>query len=245
MEKKILLLLPLVFFVLSTPPHAATFRVVPISDKLDWDAARAHCREHYSDLFNVRNQAQADMIAPYKGWIGMRWRSDHWRLSRKDEKAVFKKFKSGEPASDGYCAESHDETEWHSHLCSQIDSFICEDRLNLAQEEKTWEEALQHCRELQDGGLSAYDLASLPGQHQTVLDRMKLGGLDPNTKGMWVGLRFLAGEWLWMDGTRAHSPNLPECPDQQQHCGALGYDSQGWKTLNCSETRNFICNIRE
>lgn len=52
----------------------------------------------------------------------------------------------GEPASDGYCAESHDETEWHSHLCSQIDSFICEDRLNLAQEEKTWEEALQHCR---------------------------------------------------------------------------------------------------
>ena len=59
---------------------------------------------------------------------------------------------------------------------------MCEDRLNLVQEEKIWEEALQHCRELQDGGSSAYDLASLPGQHQTVLDRMKLGGLDPNTK---------------------------------------------------------------
>ncbi|KAK5874484.1 hypothetical protein PBY51_019424 [Eleginops maclovinus] len=246
MEKKIVLLVPFVFFFLSTPPCGSTsgvsnFKVIPIAIKLDWYGAQTYCREHYSDLANINNQAQADMIAPYKGWIGMKWKSGQWTLSRGEKKAVFNRFGSGAEASDGYCAESHSATEWHSHECSEARIFLCEERLNLVQEEKTWEEALQHCRELQDfaSPTYTYDLASLANKNKTVLDRVALRPYE-----VWVGLRFMAGEWLWMNGARATPRRLRECPDQQQHCGAVAHDAVRLKALNCSERRFFLCDIK-
>ncbi|XP_037610346.1 secretory phospholipase A2 receptor-like [Sebastes umbrosus] len=112
---------------------------------------------------------------------------------------------------------------------------MCDERLDLAQEKKTWEEALEHCREKEN-----YDLVSLPEANTFLLNRETITQ-QATTNEVWIGLRFLAGEWWWMNGHRARSSDLPHCPAQQQHCGALLPNEKGWKIMNCSEKRNFLC----
>ncbi|KAM9366666.1 alpha-N-acetylgalactosamine-specific lectin-like [Symphorus nematophorus] len=114
----------------------------------------------------------------------------------------------------------------------------------VVQELKTWEEALQHCRGLQDAPRTAhqYDLASLPEANTVLFDRDTIG--TATTDEVWVGLRYLAGEWLWVSGEEVTSSYLPDCPDHQ-HCGAMDHENTQWKIMNCSEKRHFICSITQ
>lgn len=61
---------------------------------------------------------------------------------------------------------------------------------------------------------------------------------------MWVGLRFLADEWIWVSGEVVTGTQLPLCPALDQYCGAMDQTSNQWKLMDCSERRNFICGIK-
>ncbi|CAG5848844.1 unnamed protein product [Menidia menidia] len=61
------------------------------------------------------------------------------------------------------------------------------------------------------------------------------------TKKVWTGLRFLAGEWLWVGGAELLYGGLPACPPPGQHCGVLLKDSGGLEPRDCSERKNFLC----
>ncbi|XP_039652092.1 struthiocalcin-1-like [Perca fluviatilis] len=109
-------------------------------------------------------------------------------------------------------------------------------------ENKTWEEALEHCRALSSTSQPTlrYELVSVqPGEDQDyVMNRV----MEAETEEVWAGLRFLAGEWLWVNGASMLYSDLPLCPPLVQHCGALSKNNTGsMETKDCSEKRNFLC----
>uniref|UniRef100_A0A3B4H6Q9 C-type lectin domain-containing protein n=1 Tax=Pundamilia nyererei TaxID=303518 RepID=A0A3B4H6Q9_9CICH len=71
-------------------------------------------------------------------------------------------------------------------------TFFCY-RAIVVGEEKTWEEALEYCREHHN------DLASVASETETMLIQRELRKHN-TTNNVWIGLRFLSRDWLWVDG---------------------------------------------
>uniref|UniRef100_A0A096MD81 C-type lectin domain-containing protein n=1 Tax=Poecilia formosa TaxID=48698 RepID=A0A096MD81_POEFO len=108
----------------------------------------------------------------------------------------------------------------------------------LVTEEKSWEEALEHCRGLSRDGLR-FDLVSVqPGdEHQYMMGKI----MAADTEEVWTGLRFLGDEWVWVNGA-AMTSDLPQCPMLEQHCGALSKNDTGSvEPRDCSERKSFLC----
>ncbi|KAK7893198.1 hypothetical protein WMY93_022350 [Mugilogobius chulae] len=66
------------------------------------------------------------------------------------------------------------------------------------------------------------------------------------TEHVWIGLRFLAGDWLWLDGHKSEyeawsSGGKPKCPGEKLACGALVSKGDVWEARNCEEKLHFIC----
>ncbi|XP_029000000.1 putative C-type lectin domain family 20 member A [Betta splendens] len=208
--------------------------VVPVFEPRSWAAAQRYCRQDYTDLASLLNTSQYSKVDPYEGWIGFfMTSSEEWKWSVDSDDL---------PASDVDWCLFKNLLTWEVDDCSQQHPFLCEDdRLILVQEATSWEEALRYCRALQAVGptrartTSAYDLVSLPDPINILLN------VDAATQEVWVGLRFLADEWMWLSGDPVTIPDLPDCPDQNQRCGALDPNNSEWKTLDCSERRSFIC----
>ncbi|XP_041799279.1 dromaiocalcin-1-like [Chelmon rostratus] len=127
--------------------------------------------------------------------------------------------------------------------CSARFPFICiRDNLVLVKENKTWEEALHHCRTLKFSHQPGvhYELVSVkPGEdHDYVMNKVK----EANSEKVWAGLRFLAGHWLWVNSAKVLYSNLATCPLEGQHCGALSKNNTGTvETTDCLQKWNFLC----
>ncbi|CAL8374593.1 unnamed protein product [Gadus morhua 'NCC'] len=126
----------------------------------------------------------------------------------------------------------------HIHPCNDKLAHICEKYFFvLVKEEKSWEEALLHCRAMGvDKGLppGSYDLLSLHTHEDLSFAQEEL--VHAGTREVWVGLRWLAARWLWMDGEE-HS--VWKCPADLTHCGSLS--RQRLDARSCMEKRNFFC----
>ncbi|KAI4830030.1 hypothetical protein KUCAC02_001684 [Chaenocephalus aceratus] len=110
--------------------------------------------------------------------------------------------------------------------CSDRFPFVCiRDNLVLVKENKTWREALDHCRALNSPYNSniRFELVSVqPEDHNNVMNKVKEG----DTEEVWAGLRFLAGHWVWVNGG----------------CGVLSKNGTGRVEItDCTEKRNFLC----
>ncbi|XP_015228856.1 PREDICTED: secretory phospholipase A2 receptor-like [Cyprinodon variegatus] len=138
-----------------------------------------------------------------------------------------------------------------SSLTNLMDTKECDARLPficswngkksflLVKEKKSWEEALEHCRSLNDIGLQ-FDLVSVESGDD--YENMMSTVMEANTDEVWTGLRFLGDEWLWVNGGNTSNIEMPQCPTQEQHCGALSKTSTGSvEARHCSEPKNFLC----
>ncbi|MED6240067.1 hypothetical protein ATANTOWER_015578 [Ataeniobius toweri] len=135
--------------------------------------------------------------------------------------------------------------KWYSTVCTEQLKFVCyDDNLELVTENKTWDDAINHCRKM-SSSKSKCDLLSTTtsSQFSYVRDRI----YNATSEEVWTGLRFLGGEWWWSDGeTLDHQGMLPDCPSQWEHCGTMSkYNTANWITRDCSERRNFICYCTE
>uniref|UniRef100_UPI0037E96B60 snaclec VP12 subunit B-like n=1 Tax=Semicossyphus pulcher TaxID=241346 RepID=UPI0037E96B60 len=105
--------------------------------------------------------------------------------------------------------------------------------------QKTWEEALQHCRETHT------DLTSLHSETEKLLALTEIQH-DHITERVWIGLRYLVDSWLWVDGDTVVYEAWPQGGDQdfqcpiRKRCGALTKEGQ-WENWDCEEKLNFIC----
>uniref|UniRef100_A0A4W5PJ45 C-type lectin domain-containing protein n=1 Tax=Hucho hucho TaxID=62062 RepID=A0A4W5PJ45_9TELE len=128
---------------------------------------------------------------------------------------------------------------WLDLQCSwQLPFFCYKKKLILVQEMKTWEEALEYCRD------HYTDLPSLLSKTEHLQAQSKIEGAQ--TDHVWTALIFLAREWLWVNRDPLEfqawtGGELPHCPAQNLHCGTLTRDEEHWGTRNCEERRNFLC----
>ncbi|KAJ0062225.1 hypothetical protein NL108_002555, partial [Boleophthalmus pectinirostris] len=114
--------------------------------------------------------------------------------------------------------------------------------VHVVTEEKTWEDALNHCRK------KYTDMATISSETELMLIQKELSKYV-TTAHVWMGLHFLSGEWMWLDGhERAYEVwgqgGKPKCPGENLACAALVVSSGGVKQCNahdCQEKLNFIC----
>ncbi|XP_068448335.1 dromaiocalcin-1-like [Clinocottus analis] len=117
-------------------------------------------------------------------------------------------------------------------------NFYCI-QITVLAEEKSWEEALEHCREHHE------DLSSMVSETERLLALREIKTRHI-TEPVWIGLRYLGDRWLWVNGDPLQYDAWHERADQDHQCpiwnrcGAL--NQQGlWENWDCQEKLNFIC----
>ncbi|XP_068426860.1 macrophage mannose receptor 1-like [Clinocottus analis] len=183
------------------------------------------------------------------GWIGLyRNAGDSWKWVS-GQTSDYRNWAPGQPIN-ADCGSFDSGTEkWHSNVCTEEHRFVCyDDNMVVVTESKTWEGALSHCRSMESQCEDVanpcryrYELLSLerPSDYSYVRGRLS----EAETDEVWTGLRFLGGEWLWVDGQKLEDQGmLPDCPYPGKHCGTLSKnDTNNWIARDCTERRNFIC----
>ncbi|KAK2853462.1 hypothetical protein Q5P01_006123 [Channa striata] len=229
----------MLFLFIQTSGQKRIYIYVP--DAMTQSEAKQYCRDHYTDLATFRNWDDIDAVpAHYCNnvfcWIGLQrntYSSDVWNWSDGD-KSDFRHWNSGEPNNkDGNenCV-AMEMSFWTDFECDFKHSFLCyEDEFILVQENKTWQEALEYCR-----NLPSYNVLNINFKW---IDLMNQLIQDAQTQEAWIGLRFLAGKWLWLNGTLL-SNQLDVCPAAGNNCGTVAKTGEV-KFCNCSEKRMFFC----
>lgn len=217
---------------------------------LTWHDAQQYCREHYTDLAFISNQEEAELVFNIKEtakvmWIGL-YRDNNdpigWKWSG-GEDSEFRLWGKKEPnkGKSETCANVLDNV-WIDTSCNNEHTFLCyegERELILVQENKTWLEALKHCRD------HHADLPSLLSETEQLQAQSKMKGAQ--TDHVWTGLRFHAGYWLWVNGDALEyqaglgtGGKSPQCPGSY-HCGTLAKEEEYWGIRDCEEMMNFLC----
>lgn len=248
---------------------AALGKYVYISDKMSWHRAQKYCRAYHTDLAPISNENDNDKLSDKEySWIGLqrsRMNRNKWRWSGGRQVSGFF-WDSSQPQN----REDEDyglihRSRWHDEVSHEKMSFICYSAI-VVRERKTWEEALEYCRE------HHHDLASVMSNTEMMLINKELGK-NQSTDSVWIGLHFFSGEWLWVDGEtlsyKHWGPNRePVCPNVKLVCAALRRkgsnngtavtldvdtmnDSGGtnatagvklvWEAHDCGDRLHFIC----
>ncbi|KAG5261314.1 hypothetical protein AALO_G00302520 [Alosa alosa] len=223
----------------STQPY------VLVTEEKNWADAQRYCREKHTDLASVRNQAENDQIEEVRGrvdgaWIGLF--RDTWEWSD-GSNSSFRHWNNGKGDVDK-CTEIKSSGQWNDAPCSRSQNFICyEDKLVLVRESKTWQEALQYCRE------HHVDLVSVTSERvqRWVSERAK----GASTAHVWLGLRHACGlGWFWVCGENVCYSNWTPGQEQVESCkhrvGAVESGGGQWvSNLTETDKLNFICTIED
>uniref|UniRef100_A0A3B4H6T4 C-type lectin domain-containing protein n=1 Tax=Pundamilia nyererei TaxID=303518 RepID=A0A3B4H6T4_9CICH len=214
-------------------------KYVYIEEKYSWKEALDYCCQHHTDLAPVNNQRDIHILQELSGgttekiWIGLIRRSsdkNKWLWSGGGEVSrFFWEVKQPDNKSNdnyGYTEKNR----WHDSDGGGKEHFFC-----------YWPEALKYCREHHN------DLASVASETEMMLIQKELKKHN-TTEHVWIGLRFLSREWLWVDkqemGYEAWGDGgKPLCPHPKMKCGALQVTggTQGvWEAHDCVERLNFI-----
>ncbi|XP_026004310.1 putative C-type lectin domain family 20 member A [Astatotilapia calliptera] len=222
-----------------TMKNNKTFHLTETS--VTWTQAQSYCRQHHTDLASGLDQIYSEEFKKLKNstasWIGLF--RDSWRWS---DGSNFS-FRYWDSFNDGLnnrtCATTllGRSGRWSSAGCDQRKPFFCyDDKLILIRENKTWEKALNYCRQ------THHDLVSISNPHQQrwVQERAK----NASTPFVWLGLQYSCtlDLWFWVND------NLV-CFDRwalggkTEDCGMSAAMTTGgqWVSQRENETFNFIC----
>ncbi|RXN21440.1 lymphocyte antigen 75-like protein [Labeo rohita] len=218
-----------------------------VNDRMKWSDAQQYCRNHYDDLSTVRNEELQPLsanpqITNYYYWIGLRGNLSTWWTWTGGEVAIDVMWDKNQPDYDHEhcCAVKTSSSKVHNADCDWPLPFYCMEvfELILVQQEHTWEEAVNYCRQ------KYKDLAILNS------DEMMTEAKDMSTAALtddvWIGLRFIAGYWVWVNGEDLQykgwsSGGELQCPAMSQRCAVLNRNSRVWKPMDCEQRFNFFC----
>lgn len=116
------------------------------SEKQNWYKASQFCKDRSHVLATI-NQQNKDLDK--SGWIGLyRKGGDTWRWIS-GLTSAYRNWAKEEPLTLDCAALDADSEKFHSMQCSSEIRFLCyDDNLVLVKENKTWEEARNHCNSL-------------------------------------------------------------------------------------------------
>ncbi|CAJ1050015.1 secretory phospholipase A2 receptor-like [Xyrichtys novacula] len=211
-----------------------------ISRAMSQPDAAQYCRTHHKGLApfpNVLDMRSRIHNENFPAWIGLHSDGDDWVWSA--GLSDYRGWGLNGPGDGGGCVTLLSESkQMVTRDCSERLPFLCyRDNLILVKENKTWEEALDHCRSITS---ERWELISVqPGSEHEVVIASIMGA---DTEEVWSGLRFMEGFWWWVDGAVMLYSDLPGCPRDWRHCGALSKnDTVSLKPRDCLEKKNFLC----
>lgn len=215
--------------------------------KATWSEARDYCRKHHDELSSISNQEENEFFFTMReqgeyirGWIGLyKDVDDVWKWSGGENVSYFNWSKAKENRTeDRKCVMQH-RNGWRKMNCTEKLPFYCYDSgLVLVKENKTWEEAMELCRDQHT------DLVSLSSE-SALAETIKTSR-EAQTDHVWTGLRYLAGNWLWVNGDSvvyqawSHG-EMPQCPTWTHRCGALSLKGKHLESWDCADKLNFVC----
>lgn len=219
----------LVCVLLLQVQSAASGKYVYVDEGMFWDSAQSYCRTHHTELAPVSGSYDMERLERLAGrdnyftfiWLGLQ------RNSTDKEKWIWSGggsvttsfWANGQP--DNFGGQDYGgiyKFEWHDSSKSYPDPFFCYNVV-VVRERKTWEEALDYCREHHS------DLASVASETEMLLIQRELEK-NATTERVWFGLHFFPGRWLWVDGQPLDykawgHDGEPSCPEFSLECGAL------------------------
>ncbi|KAA0722942.1 hypothetical protein E1301_Tti015614 [Triplophysa tibetana] len=218
-----------------------------VNRSLSWNEAQKYCREHHYDLSTLTSK-EAHQVIKYQDinywavWVGLYKIPKsllEWIWSGGENEPYF--WSSDEP---NYldledCAGMVTSNSLLLNInCHTHFTFFCMDlfELILVKQNKTWEGALDYCRE------NYIDLVSITSENITT--DVKTNTMTSQTLYVWTGLRFLAGHWFWVNGDEYEngSQNIPlQCPANNLRCAAVDTTLKVLKPQDCEEHLNFFC----
>ncbi|XP_076018591.1 uncharacterized protein LOC143010244 [Genypterus blacodes] len=138
------------------------------------------------------------------------------------------------------CAVAKENGTFESKDCTSTFPFVCyKDNLILIKEEKTWEEAIDYCREKHEDLVSIRDLFA----QRWVQEKAK----NATTDCVWLGMRYscVVEFWFWVSNEAMSYKNW--VPGREtEDCdmsGAMEINgtNYGWVSLSDETKLNFIC----
>uniref|UniRef100_A0A3B5KFZ8 C-type lectin domain-containing protein n=1 Tax=Takifugu rubripes TaxID=31033 RepID=A0A3B5KFZ8_TAKRU len=180
---------------------------------MGWSEALAHCRTLYTDLsavlLSTTNQILADELKDrhlQEAWIGLYRDSWKWVDSTTSS---FRPWAPNEPDNK-----------------NNAEGVL----VNL---EKSWSEALAHCRTLYTD-LSAVLLSTT---NQILADKLK----DRHLQEAWIGL--YRDSWKWVDSTTSSfGPWAPNEPDNKNNAeGCVAMSGEHWYDRTCNLEMSVLC----
>ncbi|XDV38532.1 hypothetical protein PO909_007908, partial [Leuciscus waleckii] len=244
----------------------ATQRYVGIYNRKTWSEARRYCRDHYTDLANVRNQTENQRILERAGggvWIGL-YRNRVWsngQITKYEDWRPQIPYSSQQPDNGQY-----DYGQWFSQQCTAVSfshlgrwtdenclssmPFICFNRTctqsscthqyHFVNESKTWTEAQRHCRE------KYTDLATIDNMEE--MNRLFKTVRRTYYGKAWIGLYDDLNSWKWSldnatlgGGFKSWYVQQPVNSGGQSLCLYMSYYWGVWREIPCYYTLPFVC----
>ncbi|KTF74946.1 hypothetical protein cypCar_00045110 [Cyprinus carpio] len=217
-----------------------------------WFCAQKHCKTYFHVLSTFINASEEQrFIANASGqtsdaWVGLHKKPDTgvWKWEESggiDAKQISWDTAVNQPnnladENCGFLCKAHDKLR--NENCFFIKPFYCMTNFVLVHQKETWDGALDYCR------THYKNLASLSTKER--MDSALLEITQAETDYVWTGLRFLAGDWLWVTGdalnyTAWYQNEQPQCPARHLQCGALDKQTKLWTHRNCEEKLSFFC----
>ncbi|XP_065149690.2 lymphocyte antigen 75-like [Paramisgurnus dabryanus] len=213
-----------------------------VEGNIEWSEAQTYCRTYYKDLSTFSSEEEYSRFLDTTGYLLFGWIG----LYQERGALKYKQWSDGNPVtytlltntttSYDQCVFVDSTGAWNVGDCSSIiGPMFCYrvPDLILVKQNKSWEDALEYCR------LNYIDLASL-----TSLTDLQTAEklVNSTTVKVWTSLRFLAGDWFWVNNETLDSQmSLPSCPISPNHCGARNFKTDSWDFQDCDKKLYFFC----
>ena len=246
-----------IYAMLLAASSAAAGKYVLVADPHSWLAAQVYCRTHFTELASFSSSQDMDEIHKavqgtnvHLFWLGL-YRGEtseaNWLWSGGGNASNLP-WAGGQPGGNkARLSLGSQDNPYGLYAGTGTGSrpFLCLNLVVVVTERRSWEEALDYCRERHD------DLASLTSETDQLLVASREIREALIGERVWVGLRHFGTRWMWLQGEllgnnaslRMGLQGQP-CSTCETHqcytCGSLSPSGE-LQGLDCKTELDFLC----